>query len=275
MQKCSGMTDVAIGHMVPALCGLRTLRLGWCFRVTAKAIASLAALTRLHTLELAHTKLDDATLAILASSLPRLKDLNLRGCAISDRGLTRCTPLARLEVLCLRTCEIGNAAVEALIAMPRLTELDLAYTELSDPGLAAMAPLTKLQSLSLDSCRLSAGALHGLARFPRLRTLDLSDVEAPRFTVEALTALPHLTSLNLFYVGIGDHEVIHLTKLTNLAELNLDSRFISDAAMPALAAIPSLTRLDLFGSRTQAARASFPRAACDQSHASHSPSHPH
>ena len=191
------------------------LNLGWCFRLSAKALASLVCLPRLISLDLAHTKLDDDSLRALASSLTRLRELSLRGCSISDVGLCRCRHFSRLESLSLRTCEVGNSVVEVLVAMPRLRDLDLAYTELSDAGLCALRPLTRLTSLSLDSCRLSASGLTNLAAFPELRTLDLSDVEAPRFAVEVLASLPHLTSLNLFYVGISDEECVHLTRLVS------------------------------------------------------------
>ena len=201
---------------------------------------------RLHA-STSRTKLDDAGLSSLLP-LCRLKEL-LRGCSVSDRGVCCCASLTRLEVLSLRTCEVGDTAAEALgQSLHRLRELDLGYTDLTDVGLAALRPLHRLQ-LSVDSCRLSAAGLSCLIDFQRMRSLDLSDVEAPGFRVEVLTKLPHLTSLNLFYVGIGDHEVGPLARLTKLTELNLDSRFITDSAMPAIASIPSLTRLDVFGAR--------------------------
>lgn len=237
VQKCTGIDDISFGTLIAAMPGLRTLRIGWCFRLSPRALSLIASVPGLTCLDLAHTQIDDTVLAALADALPRLRELNLRGCALSERGLARCKPFTKLEVLSLRTCEVGNGAVEALIQMPRLRDLDLAYTELTDPGLLALAPLTNLQSLSLDSCRLTASGLLSVARFKRLHTLDLSDVEAPRFSVEVLASLPHLTRLNLFYVrahtthahaspncpvptppmpmqvGIGDHQVIHLGKV--------------------------------------------------------------
>ena len=140
---------------------------------SAKALAALAVLTSLTSLDLAHTKLDDAALAAIAEATPRLRQLSLRGTAVSERGLARCRCLARLEVLSLRTCEVGNGAVEALLRMPRLRDLDLAYTEISDAGLLAMAPLTRLQSLSL-ACR-RAG----------------STCKAPTTTIESRLSVKH------------------------------------------------------------------------------------
>ena len=41
--------------------------------------------------DVAHTKLDDSALAALATTLHKLRELDLRGCGISDRGLAHCT----------------------------------------------------------------------------------------------------------------------------------------------------------------------------------------
>ena len=144
LQKCPAMDDACVGHLVGSLRGLKTLKLGWCFRVSSAAIGSLGALARLTSLDLAHTKLDDASLAALAAALPRLRGLDLRGCSLSERGLAPCRVLSRMEVLNLRTCEVGDGVSDALLGMPLLRELDLAYTNFNDAGLAALRPLTRL-----------------------------------------------------------------------------------------------------------------------------------
>lgn len=145
VQKCSHFTDDALRALV-TLTSLRTFMLGWCFRISADALTSLTALTRLTCLDLAHTRLDDAGLAVLAEKLGSLRELSLRGCPITDYGLNKCPGhLSKLEKLSLRTCEVGSGAAESLAAMARLKELDLAYTELSDAGLLALTPLTRLR----------------------------------------------------------------------------------------------------------------------------------
>ena len=139
LNKVSSVDDDGVACIVGKLCELRALKLGWCFRISSRALGSLCELRHLTALDVAHTKLDDSSLTTLAGSLTRMRELNLRGCAISDAGLARCRGFGRLEVLSLRTCEVGDGCVEGLLEMPRLRELDGVH-RLSDGGLAAPQP---------------------------------------------------------------------------------------------------------------------------------------
>ncbi len=246
-QKCSRFDDAALPHLLQ-LKQLHTLKLGWCFRLTAKGLARLAELTTLTSLDVAHTKLDDAALVSL-SPLRKLRELCLRGTCVSDQGVCRIGGMRSLEALSLQLCAVTSNAAPGLLQLPRLRELDLANTEIGDAGLAALVPLRRLESLSLDSCKLSVDGLGCLGSFRRMRRLDLSDVEAPGFTLGLLGSLRSLTSLNLFYACVTDADVACLQNMPRLCDLNLDSRFITDAAMPGLGSLPSLTKLDLFGAR--------------------------
>ena len=156
LSKVACLDDDALSALSSALTELRALRLGWCYRLTSRALTSLANLPRLTALDLAHTRLDDAALCQLSQCLTRLRELSLRGCAVSDAGLARCRGFSRMESLSLRTCEVGNGCVSALQAMPRLKALDLGFTDVTDEGLLGLHPLSRLTALNLDSCRLSA-----------------------------------------------------------------------------------------------------------------------
>lgn len=246
VQRCARLTDASAARL-PTMRSLRSLKLGWCPRLSSSALGELSALSGLTALDVSHTALDDMGLVAICKGVRRLRELSLRGCAVSDAAVSRCSMLKQLRTLCLRSCEIGvwhaqpspchshnhsaaalrrrslpSTTTRALGAAPpcagdgaashlgeltKLRDLDLAFTDVSDAGLRALGSLGSLTALSLDSCHVSCEGLECLGHFPQLRTLDLSDVDAPCFSAGVLERLPRLTSLNLFYVSIGDGDV--------------------------------------------------------------------
>jgi internalin A len=84
------------------------------------------------------------------AALTRLKTLDLSVClAVTDAGLKHLTGLKRLEVLNLGYSGVTDAGVKRLAALTELRTLNLAGDSVTDEGLNALAGMTKLRSLIL------------------------------------------------------------------------------------------------------------------------------
>jgi hypothetical protein len=162
MPRNRRMRDAGIRALAesPNLSGVTTLGLAGC-GVGAEGLEALAAasfLERLTSLSLAHneqTPVSAWSRFFRCNRFPRLRQLDLSGCAIDERGakaLAAASSLAGLRELLLRgSC--GARGVVALAASPHLanlTHLSLAGVEMGDEGALALARsphLTRLRKL--------------------------------------------------------------------------------------------------------------------------------
>lgn len=89
-------------------------------QVTARGIASLAALPRLVQLRLGGAQIDDAAVAEIAR-LPELRSLHLIGPSLTDAALTELAQAPKLSSFYLDDCQLSDQAWEQLFAAkPRL-----------------------------------------------------------------------------------------------------------------------------------------------------------
>nr|HEX4318000.1 TIGR02996 domain-containing protein [Kofleriaceae bacterium] len=174
----------------------------------AERLAS-ATLDRIEVLDVSLQRVTGDGVALLASSLPRLRRLAARNCEITAleafhadgtpfaaldlshnqlgddgaRALATSPRLRHLEVLELDTCEITGAGVGALVESPQwetLRVLDLSRNPLGVDGALALAAAPRpphLHALRLADCDLDADAARLLAEVPwldQLATVDLS-----------------------------------------------------------------------------------------------------
>ena len=134
----SDATLDALGGAAEA--SLRTLRLSHCTRLTAPALARLAAAAPfLAALSLAAVPAAGEMGAL--DGFTALEDLDVAWVRSFGGGSTASPSSLRLTLTraALRGCEgVGDAALATLLS-PALTHLDLAFTAVSDAGLAAVA----------------------------------------------------------------------------------------------------------------------------------------
>ena len=134
--------------------------------------------------ELLRSSLTDSMLSRLATSLPWLASISLRGCdGISDVGVSSIASCGFLTRLDLCFCEkVGDKGIERLAAGCRqLTSLDLGFCEqLTDVGVEALATYcTRLSTLDLRYVPVSNAALRTLGTICRgLPFLGLESCEA-------------------------------------------------------------------------------------------------
>jgi hypothetical protein len=130
--------------------------------------AHLAALTRLRSLELKHTKVGDRGLKHLRN-LSELRTLILDGTLVGDEGIRWLKDLTRLEELSLVGARVSDGGLKSLAGLAALQRLNLTGTQVRGAGLKHLEGLTRLQTLVLPKT-VSAEAVKGLqAALPKTR----------------------------------------------------------------------------------------------------------
>jgi hypothetical protein len=104
------------------------------------------------------------------SRLEHVEELDLgasRG--ITDEGLRHLARLPRLRNVQLGGCAIGDAGLEALGRCTSLERLGLAWTRITDAGVTHLAACGELRVVDLSGTRTGDGAIRALAGKPGLR----------------------------------------------------------------------------------------------------------
>ncbi|CAI7762166.1 unnamed protein product [Closterium sp. NIES-53] len=175
----------------------------------ANAVACFDNLTNLHLGDCS-VEIDDAFLARLASSRPKLKALHVgrrftpTGCRgkhdlVTEAGLDinfqKCTQLEEISLHCFRKdTELPNSFFQ----LQHLHTVFLGYVSIVT--LPIFATLSSLTSLDLDATGLTYQQLSSLVRIPRLSLLSISNRisistnDSPAVTFTA-AQLPHLKTL--------------------------------------------------------------------------------
>jgi hypothetical protein len=199
--------------------------------------------------------LTDEGLRYLAR-LPRLRRLNLAGCAITDRGLEVLRHLRALESVALCWTSIADQGAAHLAHCDELREVDLGGTATGDGAIRALAGKRHLHDFRSGNAVSNAGIalLHDLPIFKIWHggdvRLGLTSFDARpnflllrgTFTDEGLAQLVGLDGLfalnvdndRLAITGAGLAPLAHLP---HLGMLGFDAK---DDAMPFIAALPHL-----------------------------------
>jgi len=242
--------------------------------VTPEVLAALPQLTRLRSLLLRESTLEDSGLQEVGKCAA-LENLDLRECSIGNDGLEHLTGLKKLKALRLSgqsgATTVDDAGLETLGQLPQLKVLAFDFLWVSGEGLQKLNPLKGLRELYLAGTLVGDSDLETLGNFPELRKLRLSklsqlsgqgvteiaklkhleeldlseDSSLANADIEPLGEMTSLKKLNLWRVPISDDGVLHLKPLTGLVWLNLDNTQLSDAGLPALQGMKNLEFLHL------------------------------
>ncbi|GFH19996.1 uncharacterized protein HaLaN_17041 [Haematococcus lacustris] len=175
LQSAAALTDTGLAVLchspcAPQLCHL-ALQHTSAGLVTEHGLQLLAATcTSLTTLNLSYcgSAVSDAVLLQLASSVPRLKELqcSLAG-GVTDAGLVALLRCPQLDLLDLSYCQGITGRVTSL------TSLRLARCpELTDVGVAALSRLVRLSTLSLAHCNITEVGLLALSPLTALASME-------------------------------------------------------------------------------------------------------
>lgn len=240
---------------------------------TAGVLEALATLLDLRSLVLAETDTGDDEL-LLIGRLASLRNLDLRGCPVSNDGLAHLVGMRSLAAIRLSgesgATTVDDAGLVHLAKIPTLRTVMLDFLWVSEEGLAVLAPLTELTELTLAQTLVGDDSLPTVVRFQKLRRLrlartpitgaglqslvklkDLRDLDLSECAslgdeaMEPVGRLVSLERLNLWRVPVGDAGLGRLAPLTSLKWLNLDNTLLSDAGVQVLAGFEQLETLHL------------------------------
>jgi len=239
-------------------------------------LEQLKKLKKLGSLLLNDTQVNDDGLKTVGEIIT-LRNLDLRGCRISNAGISHLTGLKILVALKLTgkgsLCSVDDDAMDDIAKLTTLRAIALDSLWVSGDGLAKLKPLTileelyigsddnlmddasmeviannfpKLKKLRISKSTVSAEGLAHLAKLTKLEQLDLS--ECSQVFDDGLVHLAKLTELNrlnLWRLGVTDEGIAQLAGLTKMKWLNLDNTRITNSGMAHLAGMKQMENLYL------------------------------
>jgi Leucine-rich repeat (LRR) protein len=212
--------------------------LGASGQMTDALLERIAAVDHLTALSLdGSSDLTDDGLQHLAR-LPRLRYLNLGGCAITDRGLEVLRQLPNLEWLNLGWTRITDEGVRHLEGCDNLTTVNLSGTLCGDGGIRALAGKRQLTDFRSGNTVSNAG-LALLHDIPAFKTWQGGE---PRLALTSPDARPNFLMLRGTFTDDG---MSQLTGLDGLFALDIDNSqlAITGRALAPLVELPHLTWL--------------------------------
>ena len=179
----------------------------------------IAQLSDVVKLSISSPSVNDQNFALL-SKMPKLQQLLMLNCGITDEGLKSVPDFPELKVLNLRGCaSMTDAGMEYVAKAPKLDNLALLYTKIGDEGVIALKGM-KLRALDLRGLRLTGSACQALAEMTTLESLKLRNArEIMDYSFQELKTLVNLKSLSLEDLAITDSALEILPNFTNLKEL--------------------------------------------------------
>ena len=162
-------------------------------------------------------------LTSISSGLEAITEINAKGGAVTDIGLT------------------------ALHKLPALQKLALDGTPITDEGMKSLQRVPSLQSLSLNGTRITAGGLGHLALHPGLKRLELMGCDLTQADFGAIGKLPALEGLVLNRVlELNDAGLDLICEAHTLKSLQMNECVgLTDKGLVALAKAPGLQELHL------------------------------
>ncbi|KAF4044280.1 Leucine rich repeat [Phytophthora infestans] len=270
LSGCANVDDKCVKSL-RQLEHLKSLQLVGCRRLTDKGVKRLFKLTKLEKLRLGRCrKLTDDAFGGFVDSFPKLRELDVSNCRLSERAMQHIGQVKSLEVLVIRGCQdISDVGMASLAELTNLKYFDarhcgkihsiptewtqlevllLGYTAFAESDAAVLQYLTKLQELELRKCRIMKRGFQFISRLKHLERLEVAETAlTDSRLLEICNNAINLKALNVSNTEISDSGTTGLTKLKELRILGLDTSGITNRALANLSFLPQLERLDLFG----------------------------
>ncbi len=230
------------------LTDLETLRILNYRSLNDEMAAQLAGLKNLKTLAVTNSVIGDATVELIVTSFPQLKNLDLSYNTNMTNGAMKiiCT-LDQLERLSLIQCRFNDLGTSHLAKLQNLRLLDLrGNMEAGDLTMETVGTLPKLAALKHRSTTVTDYGMECLAQNQTLSSLLMQDFGVTSQAGQEIAKLGTLKELEIFRCqGLGSDGVLAL-KGMNLERLKLrDLPSVDDRAMEVFQDLPHLQRLYL------------------------------
>ncbi len=210
--------------------------------------AGLVGLTNLTTLAITNSVITDATVEMVATSFPALKDLDLSSnTLLTNRAMRGIAELERLERLTLVQNRFNDLGTSHLAKLENLRALDLrGNMEAGNMTVRVVGAMPKLVSFRHRSTTVDDFGMESLGESDSLESLLIQDFMITSQAGQHIAGLSNLAQLEVFRCqGFGSDGVLALAG-TSLTRLTLrDLPMVDDRAMEVFASLPGLQRLYL------------------------------
>lgn len=248
VERCGRVTDQGLGLALQCWPRLRTLKLGFCFKLSTKSIANIRLCPYLVYLDVRSTRVSSELWRVVAS-LPKLRALLAAHTQLNDEHVSKLALLDELRLLDVEGTQVGDALLMAVSEMRHLETLNLGYTQVKEGGVTKyVSKLSKsLLWLNLDDTDVGDYAAERLGVLCNLRSLNLADTSITSFGIAGVAALTELRALNLSFTGVTDSGLQLVSKLGKLETLSLDGEHVSDKGMRHVGSLVELRELEIYG----------------------------
>jgi len=128
-------------------------------KLTPVAIRQLGECRNLEHLSLSGCAVDDRTLIVLASKIPKLTGLSIAKTQVTDASIGSIQKLQRLESFNFARTRVTDTGIALLAAHPSLETLSLEKTLVGDPALATLLTMPKLKEVWVGRNQFSESAI--------------------------------------------------------------------------------------------------------------------
>ncbi len=222
-----------------------------------EGVGSLAAFPLLESLSIGDTRITDNGMDKLPP-LARLNNINLNGLRLSEKGLCNLSRYPSLQDVSVAFLRFNDRSMRCLCSLSRLRGIDFGESDVPHDTLTYLARLPRLKDLLLRRIlSLTAEDLRGLSQLKNLRKLDLSQTNCTDDTIKYLP--PYLNNVSLASTKLKSKGIRQLSTHTSLSEIDLAMTELSDESLRDLATMPNLGFLRL--EATKVSDASVPTLA--------------
>jgi hypothetical protein len=174
-----------------------------------------------------------------------LRELYLKGTAVTDRGLLAIRKLPQVWSLVLDDTCVSDEGCAALAELPHLSLLSLNRTRVAGHGLASLRDNEHF-SIYLESTPATDDGISALAqRLSNLKLISLSQTLVGDSTARALAKLPRINDVRLSYTKLTDTGLAAFSGHPHLEVIYLEGCGVTKGAIKALKA--SRRRLTVYG----------------------------
>jgi hypothetical protein len=171
--------------------------------------------------------------------LPKLHDVTIRECPITDAGVCDLATPQLTKVSLQSTKPLTDAALRGWDKASELTELTIGPVEWNAAAFQTLAKLPKLQRLTITGGKLTGGGVALLSQSKSLTYLAIHGVDLGDAGLDQL-ALESLSSLDLTGCTLSPADWVNIAKLKSLAGLTLSSTNLADEGLGKLLALENL-----------------------------------
>jgi hypothetical protein len=212
----------------------------WDTAVTDNGCRELIRASALLEVSITSDTLSDDVLQVLAQ-LPALRSLRVhRGPRIGDEGVRHLPGCAELRELYLKGTAVTDKGLMEIHKLPHVWSLVLDDTTVSDEGCEALAEVQQLSLLGLNRTRVAGHGLAALCDNEHFHVYLEGTPARDEAVIALARRLSNLQLISLNQTSVGDSAARALAKLPRLNDVRLSHTKLTDDGLAAFSGHPHL-----------------------------------